>query len=92
MMMHHPIKFGCKRISRTVNTAETVIYDHKSPHCDFDPEDSESIFLQNTLAHDDVSSYQVWLKKIQQFWRYLDKRSLKFWTFVMTLKMAMLVS
>ena len=29
-------------------------------HCDLDLEDSEQMFLKDTLVHDDASSFQVW--------------------------------
>ena len=78
-MMYHPIKFGCKKISSTVDMVRTVISDYLSPHCDLDHEDSEPIFLQDTLAHDEASSYQVWLQKVQQLSRYCsDEDSMEF--------------
>ena len=43
------------------------LYDYMSPRCE--PEDSKPIFLQDTLAHGDPSSYQVWLQKVQQLRR-----------------------
>ena len=52
MMMYHPIKFGCKKISSSVNMVETVISVHMSPHCGLELEDSKPIFLHHTLAHD----------------------------------------
>ena len=60
MMMYHPIKFGCKKISRSADMVETVISDQMSPHCDPELEDSELIFLHDALAHDVASTYQVW--------------------------------
>ena len=77
MMMYHPIKFGCKKISSSVDKVETVVCNHMSPHCD--PEDSEPIFLHDILAHDDASPYQVWLQRVQQLRRYHpDEMSLEF--------------
>ena len=77
--MHHPIKFGCKKISSSVDMVETVLFDYMSPHCDLDPEDSKLIFSQDTLACDDVSPYQVWLQKVRQLKRYCpEKPSLEF--------------
>ena len=59
--------------------AETVIFDHISPHCDLKREDSKLIFLHDTLTLDDVSPYQVWLPKVQQLRTYRpDERSLEF--------------
>ena len=52
MMMHHPIKFGCKRISSSVDMVDTVMSDYMSPQCDPDLEDSKPIFMHGTLAHD----------------------------------------
>ena len=65
MMMYHPIKFGCKRISSSVAMVETVISNYMSPHCDLELEDSKPVFMHNTLAHEDVTPYQVWLQKVQ---------------------------
>ena len=42
-----------------------------NPHCDPLLEDSNPIFLHDTLAHDDASPYQVWLQKIQQLGKYI---------------------
>ena len=36
---------------------ETVIFDYMNPHCDIYLEDRKPIFLHDTLAHDDASSY-----------------------------------
>ena len=66
MMMYHPIKFGCKKISSSADMAETLIFDQMSSHCDPEVEDSKPIFLHDTLAYDVASPYQVWLQKIQQ--------------------------
>ena len=54
MMMYHPIKSGYKKIS---SSAETVISDYMSPHCDPELEDSKPIFLHDTLAPDATSQY-----------------------------------
>ena len=59
MMIYHPIKFGCKKISSSVAMVETVISDHMNPHCDPELEDSKQIFLHDTLVHDVASPYQV---------------------------------
>ena len=40
---------------------EAVISGQMSPHCDPELEDSKLVFLQDTLAHDVASPYQVWL-------------------------------
>ena len=61
MMMYHPIKFGCKKISSLADMVETVISDQMSPHCD--PE------LEETLAYDAALPYQVWLQKVRQLRR-----------------------
>ena len=54
IMMYHPIKFGSKKISSSVDMVETVISDYMSPHCDLELEDSKPIFLHDTLAHDNA--------------------------------------
>ena len=42
---------------------ETDIFEQMSPHSDPELEESKPIFLHDTLAHDDSSAFQVWLKK-----------------------------
>ena len=59
MMMYHPIKFGCKKISSSVDMIETVISDYMSPHCDPELEDRKQIFLHNTLI--DSDSFPLYL-------------------------------
>ena len=85
-MMYHQIKYACKKISSSVDMAETVIPDYMSPQCDPELEDSKTIFLHDTLTHDEASPYQVWLQKVQQLMRYHpDEHSLKLLTFSVTL-------
>ena len=79
MMMYHPIKFGCKKVSSSADIVETVIFDQMIPQCDPELEDSEPIFLHDTLAHDAASPCQVWLQMVQLLRRYRpDERSLEF--------------
>ena len=86
--MYHPIKCGWKKIKTSADMVETAILDYTSPHCNPEPEDSKPIFLPDTLAHDDASSQQVWLQKVQQLRRYRpDEHSLEFWTFSATLSL-----
>ena len=54
MMMYHPIIFGCRKISSSVDMIGTVIFDYMSPHCDLELEDSKPIFSQETPAYDDT--------------------------------------
>ena len=61
MLIYHPPKFGCKKISNSVDIEETVIADYMSPQCDLELEDSKPTFLHDTLAHV-ASPYQVWLQ------------------------------
>ena len=75
MMMYHPIKSGCKKISSSANMVETVIFDQMSPHCDPELKDSKPIFLHYTLAHDVASPYQVWLQKFLQLRRYCSGKT-----------------
>ena len=83
MLMYHPRRFCCKKIS---SSADKVKFDQMSPHCDPELEDSEPIFLHDTLAHDDASPYQVWLQRVQQLRIYYpDEHLLEFWTFPVTL-------
>ena len=39
--MYYSMKFGCKKIIRSVDMVETVISDQMSPHCDPELEDSK---------------------------------------------------
>ena len=79
MMMYHPIKGGCEKISSSGDMIETVRLDYMSPHYDPELEDSKPIFLHDTLAYNDVSPYHVQLQKVQQSRRYHpDEHSLKF--------------
>ena len=49
-------------------------FDYINPCCDLDIEDSEPIFLHNTLPHDNTPPYQIWLKMVERFRIYhLDK-------------------
>ena len=86
MIMYYQTKFGSKTISSSKDMVEIFILDQMNLHCDPELEDSKPIFLHDTLAHDDASSYQVWLPKVQQLRRYhLDEHSLDFLTFLVTL-------
>ena len=77
--MYYPIKCGCKKISSSVDMVETVILDYMRHHYDPKLEDSKPIFLHNTLAHDDTSPYQVFLRKVWQLGRYhSDEHLLEF--------------
>ena len=53
-----------KQFRRYGISAETVIFQHMSPRCDLDLEDSKPIFSRDTPADDDASLYHVWLQKI----------------------------
>ena len=75
MVMYQSIKFGCKRISSSVDMVETVISDCMSPHYALNHEESKPIFSPHILALDDASPYQVWSQKVQQYRRYyLEKQ------------------
>ena len=45
MMIYHPTKHGCKKISSPIDMAETVILDYMSLRYDPELEDSKQIFL-----------------------------------------------
>ena len=78
------IQFGGKEISGTENpslvskglavqnTSSTHTFsDFLNLHCDLDLECSNPFFFsEDTLAHDDLLSQQVWLQKDQQLQRY----------------------
>ena len=79
MMMYHPIKFDCKKISSSVDMVETVIFDYTSPHCDLELEYHKPISLHGTVAHGDASPHQVLFQKFRQLKRYRpDEHSLEF--------------
>ena len=48
MMIYHPIKFGCKKISSSADMVETVISDQMNPHCDPELEGNKPILLHDT--------------------------------------------
>ena len=61
-------------------------FDNASSCYDLDLEVSTQIFQQDTQAHDNASSHQVWSQKVQRFGRYRqDKHSITIWTFAVTL-------
>ena len=45
---------------------ETVIFDYMNSHYDLELQDSESIFLHDTIAHYDASPYQILVTMVQQ--------------------------
>ena len=60
--------------------------DYKSPCCDLDLENSEPIFLHDTLTHDNTPPYQVWLERLNSSRRYHpDKHLLTLRTFKLNL-------
>ena len=86
MMMYHPIKFGCKNISSSVDTEEIVRSDYMSFHCDPELEHVKPVFLHDTLAYDDASPYQVSLQKGRQLKKYHpDEHSLEILIFPVTM-------
>ena len=86
LMMYHPIKFGCKKISSSENMVVTVIFYSISPHYDPKFEDSKPILVHDTLANDVASPYKVWLQEVPQLRRYCpDEHLMEFWTFSVTL-------
>ena len=57
MTTYHQTKFGCQGI----NNSEVIVeshFDHMSPCCDLDLEESKTFFLHVTLAHNDASPYE----------------------------------
>ena len=49
MMLCYQTKFGCKGTS---SLEDIAYFDYINPCCDFHIEDSEPIFLHDTLAYD----------------------------------------
>ena len=82
--MYYPIKFGCKKISSSVDMVETVILDYMSSQYDPELEDSTPIFLYDTLAHDDASPHQVWFTKGSAVKKNIRWNSEPFFTLILT--------
>ena len=83
-MMYHPIKYGCKKISSSVDMVETVKLGYMSHHCDSEQADSKTIFLQNILAHDDASPHQVWFTKGSAVEKNIRWNSEPFFSLILT--------
>ena len=72
-------KFAYKKISSSADMLKTVISNQMSPHCDPELEGRKPVLLNDILAHDVASPYQVWLQKVQQQKRcHSDEHSLEF--------------
>ena len=71
MMMCHPTKFGCKKISSSIDVSETVIYlIIWALIVTLNLKTANLIFLHDTRVHDGESPYQVWLQKLQRLRKY----------------------
>ena len=62
-MTYHQTKLVCKRINSSGNTEDTVTFNHMSPHCNLDLEDSKDVSFQLTLQfmmmhHDTKFGYE----------------------------------
>ena len=78
VMKHHHIKFGNKFFGSLEYINWTVI-GILNLRCDLDLERSTPfffLFLQDTLAYDNIPLDQVWLLKNQQFIRYSRKSNI----------------
>ena len=51
---------------------EIVIFDYVSTRCDLDIEESELIFLYDSLPHENTQPYQVVFKMAKRFRRYIN--------------------
>ena len=61
-MMHYQAKCGCKRISKSENIMETIIFWLCDPHNDINLKNNTANSLADYLAHDIyVSPYHIWL-------------------------------
>ena len=69
MMLYYQTKFGSKQTSSLEDIVKIVTF-FLSPCCDLDIEDSEPVFVHDTLPHDNTPHYQIWLKMVVQFRRY----------------------
>ena len=67
-MMHHNTEFGNKMFGGLENII-WINTDTLTLRCDLDLEGNNPLFPQDALAHDNLSSDQVWLSKNQQFRR-----------------------
>ena len=79
-MVCHPTKFGCKKISSSINIyiGNSHIFDYMCPHCDLELEDRKSSFFG-----DDGSMMMHYHIKWRKY--HWDEHSLEFWTFPVTL-------
>ena len=59
MIMCYQTKFGSKGISSSKDKLKLSYFDPISSSSDPDSENSKSIFLHDTLAHNDAPHYQV---------------------------------
>ena len=65
MIIYQPIKFGCQKISTSVDVVEMAVYDRMSVI-----KLGHHFFLHDTQAYNVASPHQVWLQKVQWFRRY----------------------
>ena len=59
-MLYYQTKFACKPTSSREDIVEIVIFWLYKPSRDLDFEDSDPIFLHDTLPRDNAPPYQVW--------------------------------
>ena len=70
LILYYQTKFDCKWTSSLENITEIVIFGYISPCCDFVIEDTEPIFLHDTLPHVNTPPYQSLVKTDEQFRTY----------------------
>lgn len=58
LMKHDHTKFA--KESAALKKKQKSYFDYMGPDCDLD--NSKTIFLQDILAHEDASTYYIWLK------------------------------
>ena len=71
----HNSKYWCSEAKRSAvqkiyREKKLSYFDHMSPCCDLDLENSKQIVLHETPAHDDTSQYQVCKQNVWWFRRY----------------------
>ena len=74
LILYYQTNFRCKWTSSLEDMEVVAILWHTSPRCDLDIENSEPIFLHDTMPQGNTPPYKDWLQMGGQFRRHcLDK-------------------